>query len=67
MGLGVIQKKIREAGLMIEAEEAIEELDRVRVVQIGTDKVRVYARTEISGKVNQILRALGVKNPSNST
>ncbi|MCX7913668.1 MAG: hypothetical protein N2511_03685, partial [Thermodesulfovibrionales bacterium] len=54
---------IREAGLMIEAEEAIEELDRVRVVQIETEKVRVYARTEISGKVNQILRALGVKIP----
>jgi len=61
--LRVIQRKLREAGLYITAEHAIEELDRVRAIHIKTDKTEVYARTAIQGESNQILRALGVKIP----
>ncbi|MDW7999373.1 MAG: hypothetical protein RMI30_08050 [Thermodesulfovibrio sp.] len=58
-----MQRKLTEGGIFIEAEEALKELDRVRVVEIETDRAKVYARTEISGETNKILRALGVKIP----
>ncbi|MDW7971740.1 MAG: IS1634 family transposase [Thermodesulfovibrio sp.] len=61
--LRVMQRKLTEGGIFIEAEEALKELDRVRVVEIETDRAKVYARTEISGETNKILRALGVKIP----
>ncbi|GAQ94166.1 hypothetical protein TAGGR_1345 [Thermodesulfovibrio aggregans] len=43
--LRVIQRKLTEAGLYITAEQAIEELDRVRAIKIKTEKTEVYART----------------------
>ncbi|WP_082673551.1 IS1634 family transposase [Thermodesulfovibrio aggregans] len=43
--LRVIQRKLTEAGLYITAEQAIEELDRVRAIKIRTEKTEVYART----------------------
>ncbi|MCS7164447.1 MAG: hypothetical protein NZ845_05570 [Thermodesulfovibrio sp.] len=57
-----MQRKLTEEGFLLEAEETLKEFDRVRVVEIETDRAKVYARTEISGERNKILRALGVKS-----
>jgi len=61
--LRVIKRKLTEAGLHITVEEAMQELDRVRAIELNTDKAKLYARTSIQGESNQILRALGVKIP----
>ena len=45
--LRVIQRKLTEAGLYITAEQAMEELDRVREIKIKIEKTEVYARTAI--------------------
>jgi transposase len=60
----VIERGLREAGLGITGEWAMEELEGVRAIQIRTEGKEIYARTEIEGISNQILRALGVKIPS---
>jgi transposase len=62
--LRVIQRKLTEGGINIPAEQAIEELERVRAIKIRTDEKEIYARTAVEGESNQILRALGVKIPS---
>lgn len=61
--LRVIKRKLTEAGLHITVEEAMQELDRIRAIELNTDRTKLYARTAIQGESNQILRALGVKIP----
>ncbi len=61
--LRVIQRKLTEAGLHITAEQAMQELEQLRVIEIQRDKTKVYARTAVQGEINQILRALSVKIP----
>ena len=59
-----MEKKLKEANLDLSVPCALEELDKVKCVEIETDKGLLRARTEIKGLTNQILRALGVKIPS---
>lgn len=59
-----MEKKLKEAGLEMSVSRALEELDRVKCVEVRTDKGLLRMRTEVNGLANQILRAFGVKIPS---
>ncbi|HRR39584.1 MAG TPA: IS1634 family transposase [Candidatus Paceibacterota bacterium] len=57
--LNAMTRKIED----LSYEKIIESLKRIRVVEIKTDDQKIFARTEISGLNNQILRSLNIKIP----
>jgi len=45
-------------------EEIIDNLNKIRLIEMQTEGRKILMRTEIEGINNKILRALGVKIPS---
>lgn len=62
--LRVIMKKLSEAGIHTTVELLREELEKIKAIEIKTEKAKVYARTSIEGENYKILQALGTKIPS---
>jgi len=61
--LRIIERNLREYGLEISVEQALDELSELRTIEITT-KTKIYiARSKISGLKTQILRALSCKIP----
>ena len=57
-------ERAKEANLDLSVPCALEELDKVKWVEIETDRGFFRIRTEIKGLTNQTFRALGVNTPS---
>lgn len=62
--LRVIQRRLREGGIDTSIERVMEELDRIKAVEIKTEKETIYARTAIERQNAKIFKALGIKIPS---
>jgi len=57
----IMQKKLKS--INISSEKAIENLKKIQAIEIRTENQKVYARTEITGLNNDILRLLKIKIP----
>lgn len=62
--LRVIQRHLIASGIQISPAKVMESLSEIQAIELKSKNIKYYARTEIEGLNNQILRALQVKIPS---
>lgn len=62
--LRIIQRQLISVGLDLSPAKIMESLSEIQAIEIKSENKKYFARTDIVGQNNQILRTLGVKIPS---
>ena len=69
LALVLLQKELadrcRTAGVIVEWDDLIRDLDRLQQVTIEKDGKRVTTRTHVAGQVGKVFQAVGIALPPN--